>query len=133
MKKYLLIVTVLLLGLMLPRVAAAQSTLTFEVNVADEITSGEFDPATDSVLLFGNKSPLSMVSGTSMTEGTVVDSVYTVTVSFPGSVVGENLQFRFGMVTTDSSWTENLDPPRKATLSSGERDLNLFYFDTPSW
>jgi|GEM_PF-6866148 len=133
MKKYLLIVAVLLLGFTLPRGVTAQSTLTFQLNLFEEIGSGEFDPSTDTALLYGNRSPLSLESGVTMTEGSMVDSIYTATVQFSESLVGQDLTFKFGIVTPDSSVKEDLERPRKTTLSKGERELNEAYFNIPPW
>ena len=72
-------------------------------------------------------------TGIIMTEGVVVDSVYNVTITFPSSLMGEVLNFRFAKIVNGQEYIEELEPPRLVTLSPGSRELNVSYFNVPAW
>lgn len=73
------------------------------------------------------------LDGVIMTEGTIVDSVYNVTIIFPPSLMGEELNYRFAKITSGRESVEQLVAPRIVTLSPGSRALNVSYFNIPSW
>jgi len=75
----------------------------------------------------------STLTGIVMTEGTIVDSVYNVTIVFPAGLMGEELNFRFAKITGGEEQIEALVAPRIVTLSPGTREMNVCYFNIPSW
>jgi len=75
----------------------------------------------------------STLTGIVMTEGTIVDSVYNVTIVFPAGLMGEELNFRFAKITGGEEHIEALVAPRIVTLSPGTREMNVCYFNIPSW
>lgn len=72
-------------------------------------------------------------TGIVMTEGTIIDSVYNVTITFPSSMMGQDLNWRFAKIEGGVEYVENLEMPRIVTLTPGSRELNVSYFNTPAW
>lgn len=101
--------------------------VTFQVNMRMPMLEGRFDVLSDGVFVrgtFNNGVDESLYD----TDG---DSIYTRTLSLPDSLVGKNIEYRFGFTRADSTVLE-ADPVRKFVLSDSDTVLPVASFDRDS-
>ncbi len=103
----------------------AQTTIpiTFAVNMKIQAEEGYFNPLTDHIYIRGNfqvdVGDASDWSGTTFTATSPnQDSIYSLTINFPDSLVGKDVAYKF--VLNDGGW-ESL--PTNATYPDGNRHL----------
>ena len=109
----------------------AQNTVTFKVNLQPQLKDSIFVPGRDVALLTGNVFPLTPTNRVKLTEGSEVDSIYTVEVSFPFSAVDKELEYNFILKTPDEEMKEM--NPRFVRIRKGDRELDALYFNAFAW
>lgn len=110
---------------------AAQNTVTFKVNLKPQLEDSIFVPGRDVALLQGNLFPLTPTNRVQLTEGSEVDSIYTVDVNFPFTAVGKELKYTYILKTPEKEMTEM--NPRFLKIRRGDRELDALYFNTFAW
>jgi len=105
----------------------AQTTVpvSFAVNMKIQAIEGNFNPLTDHIYIRGNfqvdVGDASDWSGTTFTATSPnQDSIYSLTINFPDSLIGKNFAYKF--VLNDGGW-ESL--PTNATYPDGNRHFDL--------
>ena len=121
MKKFFLLFFCCIFGI----VAYADVPITFSVNMTVQTQEGNFNPASDQIYIRGNFQVAvgdnSDWGGTTFTATDVDnDTIYTLTINFPDSLVGKTFEYKF--VINDGGW-ENL--PTNATFPTGNRRLTV--------
>ncbi len=121
MKKLLLLFVLFVFG----AAAYSQVPITFSVNMTVQAQEGNFNPATDHIYIRGNfqKAVGDTIDwgGTTFTASDANnDTIYTLTINFPDSLVGKTFEYKF--VINDGGW-ENL--PTNATYPTGNRRLTV--------
>ncbi|MDZ7715679.1 MAG: hypothetical protein U5J95_05640 [Balneolaceae bacterium] len=110
---------------------AAQNTVTFKVNLTPQLEDSIFVPGRDIALLQGNLYPLTPTHRFQLTEGSEIDSIYTVDVNFPLTAINKELKYTFILKTPEKEITEM--NPRFLRIKKGDRELDALYFDTFAW
>jgi|GEM_PF-4553093 len=112
----------LVLGLifLLPIPSAGQTTVTFRLDLTQEIARHFFRPDSDTVELFGNLPPLSTKQGLPMQPAGHSQAAYTVTVQFPAVSAGKVLTFRYALRLNGVVLPEQNAPPRQIVINSGK-------------
>lgn len=114
--------------------AQATENVTFQVHMGALMQTGAFNPAVDSVLIRGTFQTL---AGDSITWGgnkfvmapsNSNDSIYTLTVAFPDSAVGDTIQYKYVIHTTTDTW-ESIDNRTYTITSAATQQIPLAYFD----
>ena len=116
------------LCLCLPVLASAQSIVTFQLDLSDEITNGIFNPELDGVEIRGDRPPLSNKDGIPLQVRSSGSPIYAVRIEFPRSAVGKELRYRFALMLSGSYQQENPKPPRRAVLTPGKKILKPAQF-----
>lgn len=86
---------VLLLISWSPSVGWAQSKITFQVDMQDQITSGAFIPGSSTVAISGDQLPFSKTRRIKLKDTAPRDSIYTATVQFPSLTNGRELTYQY--------------------------------------
>ena len=131
MKNYLtsIIASFLILAVSIP--ASAQNTVTFKINLKPQLEDSIFVPGRDVALLQGNIFPLTPTNRVQLTEGSEVDSIYTVDVNFPFTAVDKELTYTYILKTPEEEIKEM--NPRFLRIRKGDRELDALYFNTFAW
>ena len=119
--------------------SSAQTTVnvTFQVNMSIYMQLGLFHPATDSIVIRGDFEHFVGASDWSgntflMTASATNDSIYTLTVPFPDSVVGKTTNYKFVLHSAAGDGWEN-DPNRSYTFTSAtNQSIPLDFFNRRS-
>lgn len=126
--KFLLLFVIL--GFTTPIIA--QSTeVTFNLNLKPQLVDSTFIPGRDYVMVVGDLYPLKGINPFYLTDTSPVDSVYSITVRFPGRTMNQSLIFNFEMVLDQRKQKEMM--PRSVLLSGGELKLDPLYFNSFAW
>ena len=136
MKKLFLFVVLCLVG----SVTFAQVPVSFSVNMGVQTKEGNFNPQTDHIYIRGNfqkaVGDTTDWGGTTFTATTTNDSIYSLTINFPDSLVGKTFEYKF--VINDGGW-ESLptnatypDGNRRFVLSGTAMNLPLVYYSDES-
>jgi hypothetical protein len=124
--------SVLAFTLILSATALAQINVTFQVDMRVQILKGQFNPSTDIVTVRGSFNTWGTAPEDTMTYSGS-DSVYTKTISMPGS---QTIQYKFW--TNSAYWTSSnsgYELPggnnnRSYALGSSDTTIPLAYFDS---
>jgi hypothetical protein len=107
----------------------AVTNVTFQVDMGIymQLTSGGFDPATDSVVVrgsFGHFVGQDDWAGYYflMTKSNTNDSIYTITVPFPDSVQGQNITYKYVLVHNHVDTWEN-DPNHSYVITTDANQI----------
>ena len=102
--------------------------VTFQVNMAIQILEGKFNPSTDRVFVRGSFTNWTGGEEMSDSDG---DSVYTKTIAFSNSLVGQTLEFKYGFTRGEQEILEN-DPVRQYVVPAGGGTIPVDFFDRDS-
>lgn len=110
---------------------ATAANLTFQVNMAVQERLGNFDPATDTVLVRGNTAPLTWDGYDLILTTTAPDSVYRITVPF--AIDSGNIEYKFVMAnrTAGGDRWEGINN-RTYALTSEDHTFDVVYFNDQS-
>ncbi|REL24801.1 hypothetical protein DYD21_16705 [Rhodohalobacter sp. SW132] len=130
MKKMILICVT---GLMIQGFGSlyAQSEITFQVDITHLLDGSEFDENRDRVELIGNRSPLSAIQPQQMKPDENNPNLFKVSVTFPGSLSGNTLEYQFRVMLNNRY--RNEDIPRSTRIPSGNQTLDSIYFNSYAW
>ena len=129
--KRIFLISCFLAATMITNSVTAQNTVTFKVNLQPQLKDSIFVPGRDVALLTGNVFPLTPTNRVKLTEGSEVDSIYTVEISFPFSAVDKELEYNFVLKTQDKEMKEM--NPRFLRIRKGDRELDALYFNAFAW
>ncbi len=114
----------------------AQANVTFQVDmgVYMQLTTGGFNPATDSVVIRGDFEHY--VGATDwagydflMTKSATNDSIYTLTVPFPDSVKGKVINYKYVLVHAGTDTWESVSNRVDTVSSDANQQIPLVYFN----
>ena len=128
------ILTLLLLGacsLLGSSTAEARQQVTFNVNLKPQLEDSVFIPGRDQLQLVGNLQPINTARPYLLTDTEPIDSVYSVTINFPGRFRNQTLVYNFEMTVNYIKQTESLE--RRLLLRTGEVELDALYFNAFAW
>ena len=111
----------------------AQSKVTFKVNLKPLLKDSTVVPKRDDIYLKGNVFPLSSTKKVYMEDTAPVDSIYQVTVDFPYSAMGKQLDYNFFIYNPDKDKLIKEHRSRQLKLQKGDRELKAIYFDSYVW
>lgn len=109
----------------------AQSKITFNINLKPQLEDSTFVPGRDNVQLTGSIYPLTSANPTYLIDSEPIDSIYSVTISFPNRVRNQTLTYNFEMLIDYQKRKESL--PRNLLISLSEVELDALYFDAFAW
>jgi len=113
--------------------AFAQSKVTFKVNLKPLLKDSTVIPKRDDIYLKGNVFPLSSTKKVYMKDTAPVDSIYQVTVDFPYSAMGKQLDYNFFIYNPDKDKLMKEHRSRQLKLQEGDQKLKAIYFDSYAW
>lgn len=128
------IFTLLLLGafsLIGSSTIEARQQVTFNVNLKPQLEDSIFVPGRDQLQLVGNLQPINTARPYFLTDTEPIDSVYSITINFPGRFRNQTLVYNFEMMVNYIKQTESLE--RRLLLRSGEVELDALYFNAFAW
>jgi hypothetical protein len=128
------IFTLLLLGafsLLGASTVEARQRVTFNVNLKPQLEDSTFIPGRDQLQLVGNLQPINTARPYFLTDTEPIDSVYSVTINFPGRFRNQTLIYNFEMTINYFKQTESLE--RRLLLRTGEVELDALYFNAFAW
>lgn len=120
------------LALMLLAVSsvAAQSTVTFNLNLKPQLEDSLFIPGRDFVEIKGDGYPLNMNSNR-LTDTAPRDSIYSITLRFARSDLNKNLDYSYILHVNGEQIRENMS--RSIRIQPGEHDLDALHFNSFAW
>ncbi len=137
MIRRLITMAALLLAFGYTNSALATVDVTFQVHMGIQMQLGNFNPATDSVVVQGDFQ--TMVGDTANWYGTMFlltdtnnDSVYTITITFPDSSVTHSIQYKFGIEHNGSSTLEQGSNRTYTITSDPTQTLPVVYYSNLS-
>ena len=109
--------------------ATAQSQVTFQLNLKQQMKDSAFVPPQHSVVVTGNQLPFTSLNSFKMRDTEPVDSVYSAQVRFPSSEIGKTLKFKFEIKRPKkNNLTER--QPRLLRIEEGTNTLRPDYFNS---
>ncbi len=109
----------------------ARQQVTFNVNLKPQLEDSIFIPGRDQLQLVGDFQPINTARPYFLTDTEPVDSVYSVTINFPGRFRNRTLTYNFEMTINFIKQTEDLE--RQLQLPVGEMSLDALYFNAFAW
>lgn len=109
----------------------ARQQVTFNVNLKPQLEDSIFIPGRDQLQLVGNLQPINTARPYFLTDTEPIDSVYSVTINFPGRFRNQTLVYNFEMTVNYIKQTESLE--RRLLLRTGEVELDALYFNAFAW
>jgi Secretion system C-terminal sorting domain len=137
MMKRIITIATILLAFGYTNNAFATYDVIFQVHMGVQMQLGNFDPATDSVVVQGDFQ--TMVGDTANWYGTMFlltdtnnDSIYTITITFPDSSVNHDIQYKFGIEHNGSSALEQGSNRTYTITSDPTQTLPVVYYSNLS-
>ncbi|MFV1884475.1 MAG: hypothetical protein ACMZ7B_08310 [Balneola sp.] len=109
----------------------ARQQVTFNVNLKPQLEDSIFVPGRDQLQLVGNLQPINTARPYFLTDTEPIDSVYSVTITFPGRFRNQTLIYNFEMTVNYIKQKESLE--RRLLLRTGEVELDALYFNAFAW
>lgn len=137
MIKRLITIVAILLAFGYTNSAFATINVTFQVHMGVQMQLGNFNPATDSVVVRGSFQTLAGDTANwqgrmfLMTPSAGNDSIYTVTASFADTSASDTILYKFVMIHNNSDTWENISN-RTYVLTAGNQTLPVVYFNDVS-
>lgn len=111
--------------------AAAQSSVTFKVNLKPQLEDSVFIPDRDRIYVKGDIFPLTGSRKIYLKDEAPADSVYETTVNFSASATGRELNYTFFIALPDEVLEEQM--ARRVKIEAEEKELDALYFNSFAW
>ncbi|MBO6584936.1 MAG: hypothetical protein JJ953_02400 [Gracilimonas sp.] len=132
MYKYIIKFTVILLLTITGYVsAAAQTTVTFNLDMKRALQDSLFIPSTDKVILVGDVRPLNEINEIYLRDEEPIDSIFTAEVTFKRYLDGDQISYNFVLDTQSKKYKE--PRPRSLRLSGNDMILPPIQFGATAW
>lgn len=131
MSKNIFSALVVIILLVLSSDIYARQQVTFNVNLKPQLEDSIFIPGRDQLQLVGDLQPINTARPYFLTDSEPIDSVYSVTINFPGRFRNRTLTYNFEMTINYIKQTEDLE--RQLLLQLGEIELDALYFNAFAW
>lgn len=111
--------------------AAAQTTVTFNLDMKRALQDSLFIPSTDKVILVGDVRPLNEINEIYLRDEEPIDSIFTAEVTFKRYLDGDQISYNFVLDTQSKKYEE--PRPRSLRLSGNDMILPPIQFGATAW